>query len=80
MVRKTYGAVSEDMESAFAAGAAAAFKTPFLAVRIISDSEFYAPQIQWTAGGRGAAFVVDLITKTLRSGPGAGPADPPVTR
>jgi len=72
-VRKTYGAVSEDMESAFAAGAAAGFKTRFLAIRIISDSEFYAPEIQRTAGEHCAAFVVDVITKTLRSGPGDRP-------
>lgn len=60
-VRKTFGASSEDMESAFAAGAAVGFKTRFLAIRIISDSEFYAPQVQGTAGEYCAAFVVDVI-------------------
>jgi len=60
-VRKTFGASSEDMESAFAAGAAAGFKTRFLAIRIISDSEFYAPQPQDMAGEYCAAFVVDVI-------------------
>jgi nucleoside phosphorylase len=49
------------MESAFAAGAAVGFKTRFLAIRIISDSEFYAPQVQGTAGEYCAAFVVDVI-------------------
>ena len=60
-VRKTYGARSEDMESAFAAGAAVGFKTRFLAIRIISDSEFYAPQVQGSAGEYCAAFVLDVI-------------------
>jgi adenosylhomocysteine nucleosidase len=60
-VRRTYGTDSEDMESAFAAGAAVGFKTPFLAVRIISDSEFYAPELQRVAGEYCAAFVVDVI-------------------
>jgi adenosylhomocysteine nucleosidase len=60
-VRKTFGASSEDMESAFAAGAAVAFKTRFLAIRIISDSEFYAPQVQGAAGEYCAAFVLDVI-------------------
>lgn len=60
-VRKNYETDSEDMESAFAAGAAVGFKTPFLAVRIISDSEFYAPELQRVAGEYCAAFVVDLI-------------------
>jgi len=60
-VRKTFGASSEDMESAFAAGAAVGFKTRFLAIRIISDSEFHAPQIQGSAGEYCAAFVLDVI-------------------
>lgn len=60
-VHRTFGAHSEDMESAFAAGAAAGFKTPFLAIRIISDSEFYAPELQRAAGEYCAAFVVDVI-------------------
>lgn len=64
-VRKTYGAWSEDMESAFAAGAAIGFKTRFLAIRIISDSEFYAPEIQGNAGEYCAAFVVDLIKSRI---------------
>ena len=62
-VRKTYGASSEDMESAFAAGAAAGFQTRFLAIRIISDSEFNAPELQEVAGEYCAAFVVDVIRK-----------------
>jgi adenosylhomocysteine nucleosidase len=60
-MRKTYGVSSEDMESAFAAGTAAGFKTPFLAIRIISDSEFHAPDFQAIAGEYCAAFVVELV-------------------
>jgi adenosylhomocysteine nucleosidase len=60
-IRKTDGVSSEDMESAFAAGTAAGFNTPFLAIRVISDSEFHAPDFQVIAGEYGAAFVVDLI-------------------
>jgi adenosylhomocysteine nucleosidase len=65
-VRKTYGAVSEDMESAFAAGAAAGFRTRFLAVRIISDSEFDSPTFQEIAGEHCAAFVLDVIKRLGR--------------
>jgi adenosylhomocysteine nucleosidase len=68
-MRKTYGVSSEDMESAFAAGTAAGFKTPFLAVRIISDSEFHAPDFQAVAGEYCAAFVVDLIRKMGNGSP-----------
>lgn len=60
-VRKTYGTDSEDMESAFAAGTAVGFKVPFLAIRIISDSEFYAPELKEAAGEYCAAFVVEVI-------------------
>jgi adenosylhomocysteine nucleosidase len=64
-VNKVYGAVSEDMESAFTAGAATGFGVRFLAIRMISDSEFYSPEIQWSAGERCAAFVVEVV-KRLR--------------
>ena len=65
-VRQTYGTSSEDMESAFAAGVACGFKARFLAIRIISDSEFYAPELQRAAGEYCAAFVVEVIKqKTL---------------
>ncbi len=65
-VRKTYGASSEDMESAFAAGVATGFGTRFLAIRIISDSEYYAPEMQRVAGERCAAFVADAIKSIPR--------------
>jgi adenosylhomocysteine nucleosidase len=62
-VRTTYGASSEDMESAFAAGVAVGFGTPFLAIRIISDSEFHSPEMQVVAGEHCAAFVLDVIKR-----------------
>jgi len=60
-IREKYGAVSEDMESAFASGTAMGFSTPFLAIRIISDSDFYQPGIHPDAAGYCAEFVVRLI-------------------
>jgi adenosylhomocysteine nucleosidase len=62
-MNKTYGVVSEDMESAFAAGTAAGFKTRFVAIRIISDSEFRAAEFQPVAGEYCAAFVLELIRR-----------------
>ncbi len=62
-VRKTFSASSEDMESAFSAGAGVGFKTRFLAIRIISDSEFHSPKLEEIAGEHCAAFVVDVIRK-----------------
>ena len=59
----TYGVVSEDMESAYAAGTAAGFKTPFVAIRIISDSDFHAAEFQPIAGEYCAAFVLELVRK-----------------
>jgi adenosylhomocysteine nucleosidase len=60
---KTYGAISEDMESAFAAGAAAGFSVRFIAVRIISDSEFHSPEFQPIAGEHCASFVVEVVRR-----------------
>jgi len=62
-IRKTYGAASEDMESAFAAGVAAGFGTRFLAIRIISDNEYHAPEFQRVAGEYCAAFVLDVVRR-----------------
>jgi adenosylhomocysteine nucleosidase len=62
-MNKTYGVVSEDMESAYAAGTAAGFKTPFVAIRIISDSDFHAAEFQVVAGEYCAAFVLELIKR-----------------
>jgi adenosylhomocysteine nucleosidase len=60
---RTYGAVSEDMESAFAGGTATGFGVRFIAVRIISDSEFHSPEFQRIAGEYCASFVVDVVKR-----------------
>jgi hypothetical protein len=60
---RSHHTISEDMESAFSAGAAEGLKTQFLAIRIISDSEFHAPKLEEVAGEHCAAFVVDLIRR-----------------
>jgi len=60
-MNKTYGVVSEDMESAYVAGTAAGFKTPFVAIRIISDSDFLGTEFQPVAGEYCAAFVLEMI-------------------
>jgi len=63
-LHRVYGTDSEDMESAFSAGVAAGMKTPFLAIRIISDSEWSHPTFEKVAGEYCAAFVLDFIRKT----------------
>jgi adenosylhomocysteine nucleosidase len=60
-MNRVYGVVSEDMESAYAAGTAAGFRTPFVAIRIISDSDFLGTEFQPVAGEYCAAFVLELI-------------------
>lgn len=60
-VRKTYGTDSEDMESAYAAGVAVGMGIPFLAVRIVSNSELTHPQFERVAGTYCAQFVVGMI-------------------
>jgi adenosylhomocysteine nucleosidase len=62
-MNKTYGVISEDMESAYAAGTATGFGTPFVAVRIISDSDFLGTEFQPIAGEYCAAFVLELIRR-----------------
>ncbi len=59
--RKTYGTDSEDMESAYAGGVAAGMRIPFLAIRIISNSEYNHPKFEPVSGTYFAQFVVDLI-------------------
>ena len=58
---KTYGTATEDMESAFAAGVATGMKVPFVAIRIISDSEWNHPTFERIAGEYGAQFVLDYV-------------------
>lgn len=60
-LRRTYGIDTEDMESAFAAGVAAGMNVPFLAVRIVSDSEWSHPAFEKLAGQYCAQFTADMI-------------------
>jgi adenosylhomocysteine nucleosidase len=60
-VRRVYKTDSEDMESAFAAGVATAMHVRFVAVRIISDTEWEHPIFERIAGEYCAEFVAQLI-------------------
>jgi adenosylhomocysteine nucleosidase len=60
-IRARYGTDSEDMESAFAHGAAIGLRTRFLAIRMISDSEYNHPRFERVAGQYCGEFVVELV-------------------
>lgn len=60
-IHRTYGTDSEDMESAYAAGTALAMGVPFLAIRIISDTEWEHPTFERVAGQYCAEFVVEVV-------------------
>ncbi len=60
-LHKTYQTDSEDMESAYAHGAALGLKTAFVAIRIISDSEYSHPKFERIAGQYCAEFVLEFI-------------------
>lgn len=60
-VHRTYGTDSEDMESAYAGGVATAMHVPFVAVRIISNTEWEHPTYERIAGRYCAEFVLALV-------------------
>jgi adenosylhomocysteine nucleosidase len=60
-VRRVYKTDSEDMESAFAAGVATAMHVRFVAVRIISDTEWEHATFERIAGEYCAEFVARMI-------------------
>jgi adenosylhomocysteine nucleosidase len=62
-IRARYGTDSEDMESAFAHGAAVGLRTRFLAIRMISDSEYNHPTFERVAGQYCGEFVVELVRR-----------------
>lgn len=66
-LRKTYGTDSEDMESAYSAGVAAGMGVPFLAIRILSDTEWTHPKLEIVAGQYCAEFVLRLIRSSLET-------------
>ena len=65
-IRARYGTDSEDMESAFAHGAATGLRTRFLAIRMISDSEYNHPNFEKVAGQYCSEFVLELVRKLLQ--------------
>lgn len=58
---RTYGTDSEDMESAYAGGVATAMHVPFVAVRIISNTEWEHPTYERIAGKYCAEFVLAFV-------------------
>lgn len=60
---EVYGIASEDMESASAHQVAEVFGVPFLAVRIVSNSEHHAPEFRRELGETCADYVVRLVEK-----------------
>jgi adenosylhomocysteine nucleosidase len=58
---ETFGIESEDMESASAHQTAYVFGIPFLAIRIISNSEFNDPEFRASLGTNCAQFVVRVV-------------------
>jgi adenosylhomocysteine nucleosidase len=61
--QKTFGIASEDMESSSAHQTAQIYGVPFLAVRIISNSEHNAPEFRAELGSDCAKFAVALIRR-----------------
>ena len=61
--QKTFGIASEDMESASAHQVAQIYGIPFLAVRILSNSEHYAPEFRRELGSDCARFAVALVRR-----------------
>ncbi len=62
-MRRTFGTRSEDWESAYIAGAAQAMHVRFVAIRVISDTEWNHPNLERDAGAIGAQFVLDLLRR-----------------
>jgi adenosylhomocysteine nucleosidase len=61
--QKTFGIASEDMESASAHQVAQIYRVPFLAVRIVSNSEHHAPEFRSELGSDCARFAVALVRR-----------------
>ncbi len=54
------------MESAYAAGVAAGMSTRFVAIRMISDTEWGHPRLEQSAGEYCARFVLDLVSSGVK--------------
>lgn len=70
-----FGTVSEDMESAFAAMAARALDTRFVAIRIISDNELLSPDVKIAETAPLCAKYVVEVIKNLARSPATQPAE-----
>jgi adenosylhomocysteine nucleosidase len=66
-LHRTYGTDAEDMESVYVAGVAAGMQIPFLAIRILSDSEWNHPQLERSAGDYCAQFVAEVVRRLARA-------------
>lgn len=60
-LHRAYGTDTEDMESAFAHGAAIGLGVRFLAIRMVSDTEWEHPVFERIAGRYCAEFVLEFI-------------------
>ncbi len=61
--QKTFGIASEDMESASAHQVAQIYGIPYLAIRIISNSEHHDPEFRPELGAECARFAVALVRR-----------------
>jgi adenosylhomocysteine nucleosidase len=62
-LHRTYGTDTEDMESAYAHGVALGMGVRFLAIRMVSDTEWEHPTFERIAGRYCAEFVLDLLRR-----------------
>jgi 2',3'-cyclic-nucleotide 2'-phosphodiesterase (5'-nucleotidase family)/nucleoside phosphorylase len=60
---KTFGIASEDMESAAAHQVAQIYGVPFVALRIISNSEHHDPEFRPEVGATCARYVIDVVKR-----------------
>jgi adenosylhomocysteine nucleosidase len=60
-LRQKYGTDSEDRESAYAAGVAAAMNVPFVAIRTISESAYRRPEAETAPAQSSVEFVLAFI-------------------
>lgn len=62
-LHRMYGTDTEDMESAYAHGVCVGLGVRFLAIRMVSDTEWEHPVFERVAGRYCAEFVVDVIRR-----------------
>jgi 2',3'-cyclic-nucleotide 2'-phosphodiesterase (5'-nucleotidase family)/nucleoside phosphorylase len=60
---KTFGIASEDMESAAAHQVAQIYRVPFVALRIVSNSEHHDPEFRPEVGAACARYVIDVVKR-----------------